>query len=129
MTKLKGTFQIMGWDEAPWKEDDDGKKQSHAKISQHYCGDINGKSELQYLMSYQAADKAKFVGFEVIDASYHGQLGKLVLQHMGKFEQGIASSDFVVLQAEGAFAGWMGDGRFRSSEHGQADYEFCLNNL
>ena len=54
---MKGTFQITGWDEIPYVENENGSKQSHAKITQNYSDSIEGSSELQYLMSYQYSIK------------------------------------------------------------------------
>jgi hypothetical protein len=47
--KLEGVFQITGWDESPYQENDDGSKWSHAKIKQTYSGSIEGSSDVQYL--------------------------------------------------------------------------------
>jgi hypothetical protein len=64
--KMSNIFQITGWDESPYIEKEDGSKKSLAKITQHYSGVIEGSGEPQYLMSYQSAASAVFVGFEVV---------------------------------------------------------------
>ena len=123
-----GTFQITSWDESPYSESEDGAKQTHAKITQTYSGVIEGTSELQYLMSYQPDSIALFVGFETITATINGQSGSFVLQHNGKFEAGVASSDFSIVEksAKGDLANLSGTGSFKSGENGQAAYQFNI---
>ncbi|QSX40083.1 DUF3224 domain-containing protein [Shewanella cyperi] len=124
MHKLEGVFQITGWDEAPYAESPNGAKQTLAKITQQYQGDISGSSEITYLMSYQADGTAVFVGMEKITAEIRGKRGSLILQHQGKFEAGVASSDFSIVANSGteALADLSGKGHFRSTENGQANY-------
>jgi hypothetical protein len=122
---MKGFFQITGWDELAYSESDDGSKKSHAKISQTYSGAINGSSELQYLMSYQSKALAVFVGFEVITGEINGKSGSFTIQHNGKFENGIAKSNFIVVPNSGTeeLKNIHGHGAFTSAEAGKADYE------
>lgn len=126
---MNGTFQITGWNETPYIEGNDGSKKSHAKITQTYGGAINGSSELQYLMSYQSEASAVFVGFEVITGEVNGKTGSFTLQHSGKFENGIASSEFFVVpnSGSGELAGIEGAGSFKSGESGKANYELEIN--
>lgn len=125
---MKGTFQITSWDEKPYLEADDGSKKSHATITQSYSGDIEGSSELQYLMSYQSAGSAVFVGFEVINCTIQGKSGSFTVQHDGKFEAGIASSFFSIVTNSGTdeLVDITGTGTFTSGEAGQAHYQFEL---
>lgn len=130
MTKmLNGVFQITGWDEKPYLENGDGSKQSHAKISQRYSGDLEGSSEIQYLMSYQTDGAAIFVGLETVTGTINGKSGSFVIQHTGKFEAGIATSNFEVVPNTGKseLKNISGKGFFKSSENGQAKYEFTIN--
>jgi len=129
MQKLEGVFQIIGWDESPYQENDDGSKQSHAKIKQIYSGSIQGSSDVQYLMSYQSPASAVFVGHEIITATLSGKSGSVVLQHSGTFESGVAKSTFQVIagSAKGELSGLEGEGSFESTENGQANYVFNLS--
>lgn len=123
-SNTEGVFQITSWDETSYIEADDDSKQSHAKITQAYTGAIEGSSELQYLMSYQAAGSAIFVGFETVVGSVDGKSGSFVLQHNGKFESGVASSNFSVVpnSGKGGLVNIQGAGSFISGEHGKANY-------
>jgi len=126
---LKGVFQITGWEETPYVENDDGSKQSHAQITQNYTGGIDGSSELQYLMSYQSSTSAVFVGFETVSGSINGKSGHFVIQHDGTFENGVASSHFTIVPNSGTqdLAGLSGSGSFKSATNGQAKYTLTLN--
>lgn len=125
---MRGKFQITGWDETAYYENDDGSKQCLAKITQAYSGDISGTSELQYLMSYQSSGIALFVGFEQVNATINTKSGSFVLQHNGKFESGVASSDFIIVpqSGRGDLEGINGAGSFKSTENGQANYELTI---
>ena len=129
--KLEGVFQIASWDETPSSESDDGSKQSHAKITQNYTGAIEGSSELQYIMAYQSQGLALFVGFETLSVTINGKSGSFVIQHNGKFENGVASSNFTIMPSFGreALVGISGSGSFVSGENGQARYELSIDGL
>jgi hypothetical protein len=125
---MNGTFQITGWDETPYIEGENGIRKSHAKITQDYSGAIEGSSELQYLMSYQSEASAVFVGFEVITGEVNGKSGSFTIQHDGKFENGVASSNFTVVpdSGNGELRNIEGTGTFKSGESGKADYELVI---
>ena len=127
--QLTGTFQITNWQETPYTESDNGAKQSLAIISQQYSGDIEGTSELRYLMSYQPDGTAQFVGFETFTGTINGQAGSLVLQHQGQFIAGVASSTFSIVEGSGTdeMATFKGAGSFTTAEHGQAAYQISLS--
>src|SRR3990167_2708531 len=129
MTTLEGLFQITGWNEEPYSEGDEGVKQSYAKVSQSYTGAVEGTSSVHYLMSYQSAGSALFTGFETLTANIEGKNGTVVLQHNGAFEQGVASSSFVIVAGSGKeqLTGLTGVGSFRSTENGQAKYQFSID--
>ena len=52
-------------------------------------------------MSYQSEASAVFVGLEVVTGEVNGKSGSFTLQHNGKFENGIASSQFTVVSNSG----------------------------
>ena len=126
---MSNVFQITSWDETPYMENEDGSKKSHAKITQNYSGIIEGSSELQYLMSYQSTASALFVGFEVVTGKVNGKTGSFTIQHNGKFENGVASSNFIIVSSSGTgeLASIEGSGSFKSGESGQANYELTTN--
>ncbi len=126
---MSNIFQITSWDETSYTENEDGSKKSHAKITQNYNGIIEGSSELQILMSYQSTASALFVGFEVITGKVNGKSGSFTIQHNGKFENGVASSNFIIVpnSGTGEISKIEGSGLFKSGESGQANYELTIN--
>lgn len=127
MQSLTGHFQIKDWQETTQSEYKVGKR-SLANVKLEYTGHINGSSELQYLLSYQADGSADFVGFESLQASVNGILGSLILRHIGRFVAGVASSQFEVIQSSNEDKLIGAKGHFISGENGQANYtiEVCM---
>lgn len=126
MSVLTGQFQIKDWQETTQSELSYGGKRTLANVKLEYTGDIVGTSELQYLLSYQTDGSAEFVGFESIEASIKGTSGYLTLRHLGRFADGVASSQFKVIQSsiEDKLIGLKGD--FTSGENGLAHYTIDL---
>merc|ERR1712046_313659 len=100
---FKGSFTITQWDEDTLSERSEGIKVSHASIKQTYTGDMSGESSVEFLVSYQSQMSAKFTGFETFIGVVDGMRGTVTFQHDGKFESGIASSEFVSI--DGAATG------------------------
>ena len=119
---FKGLFQITNWDESALQQLPDTQKITQAKVTQSYQGDILGNSEIHYVMNYDKDGNAKFVGFEVIEATVNGQECQLTLQHNGTFEQGIAKSHFLVLASSSLPEIINLTGTFSSAENGKANY-------
>lgn len=122
--EYKGSFAITKWDEDTLTEKPEGVKTSHATIAQTYSGDMSGESSLELLMSYQSQLAAKFTGFETFIGAVNGMRGAVTFLHHGKFENGVASSDFSVVEgsATGELAGKVISGSFVSGESGKANY-------
>lgn len=123
------TSQITSWDETNFEEEStDDKKLTLAKVEQQFSGDFIGSSKIKYVMSYQNKTQAVFTGFETITVTINGKQGEFIVVHNGKFEQGVASSDFNVVtnSVTGDFTNISGSGSFKSTENGQAEYQFNL---
>lgn len=121
MQTLTGQFQIQDWQETTQSEYELGKR-NLAMVKLAYSGDVEGNSELQYLLSYQTDGSADFVGFETIQASIKSTIGSLVLKHTGRFEAGVASSQFEVVQSSLEDTPIGAKGSFTSGENGLAQY-------
>lgn len=124
--KITAQVQVQQWDEHEYMEGTKIHKQSQADIKQRYSGDIEGSSELRYLMSYPNETRAKFVGFEHVSGEWGGKPFSLVLEHHGEFTGGVASSRFDVLAAGGAFADYQGQGSFKAGKGGSFSFELEL---
>lgn len=123
--KATGHFQITSWDETPYFDQGDGAKLTQAIISQEYQGDLQGLSDIQYLMSHQVDGSATFVGFERFIGRLGEKEGEFILQHQGVFAAGVASSEFelVELSPRGGFIHHSAKGSYVSTENGQANYQ------
>lgn len=126
---LEGVFQVTGWDEKPYSEDSDGSKLTRAQVTQTYTGSIEGESQVEYLMAHSTDKSAVFVGMEKVTATINGKSGSFVIQHNGKFENGVASSNFVIVtgSGQGELSGIEGSGSFESTEHGKSNYQMTIN--
>ena len=72
MTTAKATLQISGWDEQEYDDRDGAGKLSEAKVQQTVSGDIEGSSDVRWLMAYTADDRAEFVGIQVVTGTLGG---------------------------------------------------------
>lgn len=123
MNKLSSTFEISDWQEHTWAEGEEDAKECAAMVKQIYKGDISGTSEVRYLMSYMSKSEASFIGHEKLDVEIDGKAGSFVVEHHGKFENGVATSKSVVVNRSGTgdFKGVSGTGKFLSEKSGVAE--------
>jgi len=107
------TFEITGWDEKPYEEFDGGRKLTRAQVKKTFQGDITGESTLEYLMCYDEAGAATFVGLERLVGRIGDRKGSCVLQHNGTFVDGVADEIWSVVPGSGtgALAGLQGKGK------------------
>jgi hypothetical protein len=54
-------FAIIGWDEKPYNEAVGLPKLTRASVTKTFSGDLEGESQLEYLMVYRADGTASFV--------------------------------------------------------------------
>jgi len=120
--QLKGIFQITDWKESIEKTFDDGGKLTTAAVCQDYSGDITGKSEIEFQMYYESNGNASFIGFEFFVGKIADQLCQLTIKHDGKFESGLAQSQFVILNSNFHKELVGVKGSFKSAEGGQANF-------
>ena len=128
---ISGVFTITGWDENILNERSEYIKQSHASITQTYEGDMAGQSDVEFLMSYQSAGLAQFVGFEHFVGVVEGRRGTISFKHDGVFKNGVASSEFTSVNgsATGELSGCIISGKFVSDEGGKAHYTLRVSEL
>ncbi|WP_434950971.1 DUF3224 domain-containing protein [Shewanella sp. HL-SH4] len=125
----RGHFQITAWDESTYITFAEGGKQTHAKITQQYDGEITGDANVNYLMTYLNDDHAFFVGYEVINIFISQLKGTITLQHTGEYQNHIASSNFTIVvdAGTGDFKNVTGQGFFKTTDNGQTNYELSLS--
>ena len=116
MTTANATFQVTGWDEQPYAEHGDSGKLTEAKVTQQIEGDLEGTSDVRWLMAYSADDRADFVGIQTVTGSLAGRKGSFVLRSAGTFDGKVAEAEVTVVGGSGTdqLAGLTGTGRFTS---------------
>lgn len=123
MTQAKGTFEFKRWDEKTWDgktaREVKGAKLTHTKVHNVYHGDIEGESESQSVMVYDAQDHAVYSGLERITGTLGGKTGSFVVQMTGKFDGTAASGDWTIVPGSGTgeLTGIRGTGRFEAQLH------------
>jgi hypothetical protein len=116
MTTANATFQVTGWDEQKYAAHGDSGKLTEAKVTQQIEGDLEGSSDVRWLMAYSADDRADFVGIQTVTGSLAGKKGSFVLRSAGTFDGKVAEADVTVVEGSGTdqLAGLTGTGRFTS---------------
>jgi hypothetical protein len=126
-TKINAAFDVDSWDERPFDESTTAAKLTKATVSKTYTGDVEATSVTEWLMAYRPDDTATFVGLERIEGVVGGQEGSLVLQHVGKFEDGAATASLDVISGTDGLAGVTGSGDFAADPAGRVtlDLDFA----
>lgn len=94
-------FAIKGWDEKPYSEAQGLPKLTRATVTKTFSGDIEGESQVDYLMMYRSDGSASFVGLERVVGRLNGKSGSFVLQRIGTFEGGQAKESYSVVSGSG----------------------------
>ena len=112
MKTANARFAIKSWDEKPYLEAQDQPKLTRASVTKTYTGDIEGESQVEYLMMYRSDGSAAFVGLERVVGQIGGKSGTFVLQRTGVFEGGLAKESYSVIlgSATGELEGLTGEG-------------------
>jgi hypothetical protein len=116
MTTAKATFQVTGWDEQTFVELDGNGKLTQAAVQQAISGDIEGSSDVRWLMAYSADDRAEFVGIQSVTGALADKRGSFVLRSVGSFDGKQAVGDLTVIEGSGTgdLAGIAGTGTFEA---------------
>ena len=104
-THIQAAFAVTSWDEKTWEgtpaHEVKGEKLTLARISNTYTGDVQGTSQLEYLMTYRADGSAVYVGLERFEGSVLSRNGSLILQHSGTFDGGAVKGAFTIVSGSG----------------------------
>lgn len=129
MTKaINARFAIKSWDEKPYSEGQDLPKLTRASVKKAFMGDIEGESQVEYLMMYRDDGTATFVGLERVVARIDGKSGTFVLQRTGVYEGGKAEESYSVVpgSATGELRGLQGHGRSAVGHGSEHPFPFDL---
>ena len=125
MPHANGSFQVSGMKEDPYEELPDGAKLTRASGDQAYTGDIEGKGQVQWLMSYRGDKTAHFVGIWHVTGSLDGRRGAFVIESVGEFDGKSSKGSWTVLDGLGSgdLAGLSGTGSFEAPGGADASYD------
>jgi hypothetical protein len=128
-TQIKGTYEITGWEEAPYDEKKGTVKLTQAHVTNAFKGDIEGKGTAEYLMTYPSDTSASFIGLQRVVGTLDGRKGSFVLQATGTFENGQAKADWFVVPESGTgdLKGLQGKGGYASKEDGSCDIKLSYS--
>jgi hypothetical protein len=112
MKHANAMFAIKEWDEKPYNETPGMLKLTRASVTKTFRGDIEGESQVEYLMVYGADGSATFVGLERLVGRLDGKSGSFVLTRTGTFTGGVAEEAYAVVPGSGTgeLAGLRGSG-------------------
>lgn len=127
MKTAEGLFEFTRWDESPYSEPDAAPKLTQARVSNDFHGDIEGSSDLVYVMTYISDDMGTFVGYEQVRCQLSERDGTFVLRHDGTFADGSVRSALHIVAGSGtgALAGISGEGEYVAT-HGQKQSPYTL---
>ena len=115
---IESAFEIGSWDETPFDGAVGVSKLTRASVTKTYTGDVVGTSTTEWLMAYEPDKSATFVGLERIKGSITGRQGSLVLTHVGRFENGVATAELSVVSGTNELKGVSGSGTFKADPAG-----------
>jgi hypothetical protein len=115
---LEATFSVTSWEETPFDERRAVATLTEALVEKTYEGEINGTSVTKWLMAYEPDKSASFVGLERIVGVVDGRRGSLVVQHVGRFADGVASAELTVVSGTDQLAAVRGSGSFTADPAG-----------
>lgn len=123
-TTARGRFEITSWNEAPYKEMDDGRKLSKASVTQRFTGDIEGDGAVEWLMYYRPDKTATFVGLQLVTGTLAGRSGSFVLETRGGYDGTTASWTWSVVPGSGTgdLQGLRGSGDAAAGHGSVADF-------
>jgi hypothetical protein len=131
MPKLDGEFTLSSWEEETYAEREGERKLTRATVTQDLAGDVVGKGQVEWLMSYGKDGTAHFVGLQQFEGVIDGREGSVVLETIGDFDGTEATWSGRVIEGSGTggWAGMSGEGRFQAPHGSKAsftlDYSFA----
>jgi hypothetical protein len=122
---LRAETELRAWEEEAYADE---PKLSRAHVQKWMRGDFDAISTSQYVMAYAPDGTATFSGIEHITGRIGARAGTLVLQHVGRFEDGVARADVTVVPGASSdeLAGAAGSGTFAAESGPNGTLELDL---
>lgn len=114
MTTLRSETRLTEWDEEAYADE---PKLARASIQKRCSGDLDAIATSQYVMAYAEDGTATFTGIEHLTGRIGDRSGTLVLQHVGRFVDGVARAEVSVVPGASSdeLAGAIGSGTFAAT--------------
>lgn len=124
MPTLNGEFTLSSWEEKTYAEREGERKLTQATVTQDLAGDVTGKGQVEWLMSYGEDGTAHFVGLQQFEGVIEGREGSVVLETIGEFDGKEATWGAKVVEGSGTggWAGMRGEGQFRAPHGNKASF-------
>ncbi len=122
MTRVAGTFKVLGWEERPY-DAPDLPALTHASVSQELLGDIEGEASVTYLLASREDKTTSFIGLARVVGRIREREGTFVMLDVGTFENGTAKGRWTIVPgtSTGDLQGISGEGSFDTT-HDTATY-------
>lgn len=134
--KAKGTYQVKKWEENVYEQISAEMKMTKASVEYSMSGEINGKTDVEYLMFYkyfsaedQHKSSAVYTGILRFTGSLQGKEGSFVIEDHGTFENGEAHSTLQIIAGSGIgeLKGIQGTGLYSADKNGaQIELDYTL---
>lgn len=132
--KGKAFFTVKSWDEKTWDgqpaQGVDAPKLTLSRVEYTYRGDIEGSSELVYLMDYRADGVTTFLGMEHITGKVGGRSGSFTIHINGSDADGATHGKWHIVPGSGTdeLANLRGEGEFKlAGESAEYPTEFTYS--
>jgi hypothetical protein len=125
MTMLRSNTTVTIWDEEPYADD---PRLARASVQKLCSGDLEAIATSEYVMAYADDGTATFAGIEHLTGRFGDRSGTLVLQHSGRFEDGVARAEITVVPgaATDELSGVTGSGSFAAKTGPDGELELDL---
>ena len=97
----KGTFQVTSWVEEKYGGPQGTARLVRVNSSRDFEGDIEGESEVEYVMIYSGDKPVSFTGFERVVGKIGEREGSFVLQVDGTYSGGNPSASWTIVSGTG----------------------------
>lgn len=122
---LRAETDLREWEEEAYADE---PRLSRASIQKRLSGDCDAIATSQYVLAYAADGTATFTGIEHITGRIGDRSGTLVLQHVGRFADGVAQAEVTVVPGASSdeLAGAQGAGTFAAPSGPKGTLELDL---
>ena len=118
--RATATFEITGWDEAPYGEPAEGPKLVRATVRKRFTGEVEGESTAELLMCQAEDGSAGYVAMERVVGRVGTRSGSFVVQHGATRDSAYAATFGTVVPGSGTgdLRSLRGEAAYRHDEQG-----------